>query len=178
MDSLFEMCLTIQVETAICIGKIALNNTTTQKILSEQTKFRVVDIMHLLKDPDQEVRLKAGMALATFAYNNTTQQYAIKKAGGLLLSSFEEFLTSPKQLHQAHAAFQIIVLARVIGDCDQVTLTARGVELLVSLLRSEEQATQILSASLTASLGHTRAGIPDALITAGLFIVNSSCKNH
>lgn len=125
--------------------------------------------MHLLKAIDQEVRLKAGMALSTFGYNNTSQQYAIKKAGGLLLSSFEEFLSSEKQLHQAHAAFQIIVLARVIGDCDQVTLTARGVEMLVSLLRSDDDATKVLAASLTASLSHTRAGIPDALITAGTF---------
>ena len=123
--------------------------------------------MHLLKDADQEVRLKAGMALSTFGYNNTGQQYSIKKAGGLLLSSFEEFLTSEKEMHQAYAAFQIIVLARVIGDCDQVTLTARGVEMLVSLLLSEQDSTKVLAASLTASLGHTRAGIPDALITAG-----------
>ncbi|KXJ05225.1 Ankyrin and armadillo repeat-containing protein, partial [Exaiptasia diaphana] len=157
----------VQVETAICIAKIVLNNNQTQKILSEQTKFTVVDIMHLLKDTDQEVRLKAGMALSTFGYNNTGQQYAIKKAGGLLLSSFEEFLSSDENLHQAHAAFQIIILARVIGDCDQVTLTARGVEMLVSLLRSEDDATKVLAASLTASLGHSRAGIPDALITAG-----------
>ncbi|KAK3726414.1 hypothetical protein QZH41_019667 [Actinostola sp. cb2023] len=156
-----------KVETAICIGKIVLNNNQTQKVLSEQTKFTVTDIMHLLKDADQEVRLKAGMALSTFGYNNTGQQYSIKKAGGLLLSSFEEFLTSEKEMHQAYAAFQIIVLARVIGDCDQVTLTARGVEMLVSLLLSEQDSTKVLAASLTASLGHTRAGIPDALITAG-----------
>lgn len=159
----------MQVETAICIGKIVLNNNQTQKVLSEQTKFTVVDIMHLLKAIDQEVRLKAGMALSIFGYNNTSQQYSIKKAGGLVLTSFEEFLTSEQQLHQAHAAFQIIVLARVIGDCDQVTLTARGIEMLVSLLRSGDDATKVLAASLTASLGHTRAGIPDALITAGIY---------
>ena len=106
------------------------------------------------------------MALAMFAYNNTSQQYAINNAGGIALQSFEEFLGSENELYQAHAAFQIIVLARVI-DSDQVNLTARGVELLVQLLRSEQDSTQILAASLTASLGHTRAGVPAALITAG-----------
>ena len=160
----------LQVEVAITLGKIVLNNAQTQKILTEQTNFRVIEILHLFSDRDEEVRLKAGMALTIFAYNNTSQQYAIKNAGGIYLESFEEFLVSTKQLYQAHAAFQIIILARVIVDSDQVTLTARGVELLVHLLRSDQDPTQILTASLIASLGHTRAGIPAALITAGMLL--------
>lgn len=149
------------------MGKIVLNNPQTQKLLVEQTKFRVVELLHHLASKEETVRHKAGMALATFAYNNTSQQYAIKNAGGISLGSFEEFLGSKNELYQAHAAFQIIILARVI-DSDQVKLTARGVELLVRLLSSEEHRTQILAASLTASLGHTRAGVPAALITAGV----------
>jgi len=132
----------------------------------EQTKFRVVELLHHLSNKEETVRHKAGMALATFAYNNTSQQYAVKNAGGISLTAFEEFLGSENELYQAHAAFQIIILARVI-DSDQVTLTARGVELLVRLLSSEQHSTQILAASLSASLGHTRAGVPAALITAG-----------
>lgn len=156
----------IQVEVAISLGKIVLNNPQTQKLLAQQTKFRVVELLHHLRNEEETVRHKAGMALATFAYNNTSQQFAIKSAGGIPLRSFEEFLGSGNELYQAHAAFQIIVLARVI-DSDQVKLTARGVELLVRLLSSEQHSTQILAGSLTASLGHTRAGVPAALITAG-----------
>ena len=153
-------------EVAISLGKIVLNNPQTQKLLAQQTKFRVVELLHHLRNQEETVRHKAGMALATFAYNNTSQQFAIKSAGGIPLRSFEEFLGSENELYQAHAAFQIIVLARVI-DSDQVKLTARGVELLVRLLSSEQHSTQILAGSLTASLGHTRAGVPAALITAG-----------
>ena len=40
---------------------------------------------------------------------------------------------------------QIVVLARVIVDRDQVTLSAEGVTRLVSLLRSENHETVILS---------------------------------
>ncbi|KAL9968183.1 hypothetical protein ACROYT_G026526 [Oculina patagonica] len=170
----------IQVEVAITLGKIVLNNPQTQKLLAEQTKFRVVELLHHLSNKEETVRLKAGMALATFAYNNTSQQYAIKNAGGISLKAFEEFLGSENELYQAHAAFQIIVLARVI-DSDQVTLTARGVELLVRLLSSEQHSTQILAASLTASLGHTRAGVPAALITAGsveALLANLSSPNE
>lgn len=170
----------IQVEVAITLGKIVLNNSQTQKLLVDQTKFRVVELLHHLSNEEETVRLKAGMALATFAYNNTSQQYAVKNAGGISLSAFEEFLGSENELHQAHAAFQIIILARVI-DSDQVTLTARGVELLVRLLSSEQHSTQILAASLSASLGHTRAGVPAALITAGsveALLANLSSPNE
>lgn len=41
-------------------------------------------------------------------------------------------------------------------------------ECLVGLLKSEDEAVKTLSASLVASLAHTRAGIPNGLITAGL----------
>lgn len=170
----------IQVEVAITLGKIVLNNPQTQKLLAEQTKFRVVELLHHLKSKEETVRHKAGMALATFAYNNTSQQYAIKNAGGIPLKSFEEFLGSENELYQAHASFQIIVLARVI-DSEQVKLTARGVELLVRLLSSEQNSTRILAASLTASLGHTRAGVPAALITAGsvdALLANLSSPNE
>lgn len=41
-------------------------------------------------------------------------------------------------------------------------------ECLVQLLKSEDEAVKTLSASLVASLAHTRAGIPDGLIIAGI----------
>ena len=39
----------------------------------ENTRFKVNEILHLLKDKEEDVRLKAGQALATFAYNDTGQ---------------------------------------------------------------------------------------------------------
>lgn len=63
--------------------------------------------------------------------------------------------------------FQIVVLARVIVDQDQVMLTASGVTLLVKKLHSTEDNVIVLAASLLSSLAHTRAGIPDAMVTSG-----------
>ena len=51
----------------------------------------------------------------------------------------------------------------------QVTLSARGVKILVDLLSSKDNETKVLSASLLASLAHTRAGIPDAMIVVGMY---------
>lgn len=70
-------------------------------------------------------------------------------------------------LNHHSCALQIVVLARVIVDEDQVLLTARGITLLVDKLNSEDDKVIILACSLLSSLAHTRAGIPDAMITSG-----------
>ena len=62
---------------------------------------------------------------------------------------------------------QVVVLARVIVDQDQVTLTAKGIMLLVTKLQSADDKVLVLACSLLSSLAHTRAGIPDAMITSG-----------
>ena len=62
---------------------------------------------------------------------------------------------------------QVVVLARVIVDQDQVTLTAKGIMLLVNKLQSADDKVLVLACSLLSSLAHTRAGIPDAMITSG-----------
>ena len=54
----------LQVEVAITLGKIVLNNTQTQKLLAEQTKFRVTELLHHLANKEETVRHKAGMALS------------------------------------------------------------------------------------------------------------------
>ena len=55
----------------------------------------------------QAVRLRAGFALAVFAFSNTDQQYAIRQAGGLGLSCFQTFLDSDDEIERATAAFQV-----------------------------------------------------------------------
>ena len=62
---------------------------------------------------------------------------------------------------------QIVVLARVIVDRDQVLLTANGVTILVRKLNSDNDNVIVLASSLLSSLAHTRAGIPDAMVTTG-----------
>ena len=69
--------------------------------------------------------------------------------------------------NSAAPGVQVVVLARVIVDQDQVTLTARGIMLLVNKLQSQDDKVLVLACSLLSSLAHTRAGIPDAMITSG-----------
>lgn len=58
----------------------------------------------------QAIRLRAGMALTIFAFNNTPQQYAIREAGGIKYSVFEPFLNSSIEYDVCYAAFQVTFL--------------------------------------------------------------------
>nr|XP_022304703.1 ankyrin and armadillo repeat-containing protein-like isoform X2 [Crassostrea virginica] len=157
----------VQVEVAIALGCIVLSNTRNQELLQEEPGFNFDVLLDLLKSKSEAIRLRAGMALTIFAFNNTPQQYAIREAGGIMYSVFEPFLNSSIEYDVSYAAFQIVVLARVIVDQDQVMLTASGVTLLVKKLHSTEDNVIVLAASLLSSLAHTRAGIPDAMVTSG-----------
>ncbi|ESP02231.1 hypothetical protein LOTGIDRAFT_224972 [Lottia gigantea] len=157
----------IQVEVAITLACVVLSNHSNQEKLQEEPDFNFDSLLGLLKSRDEDIQLKAGTALTIFAFNNTPQQFEIREAGGIQFSLFERFLESSDEFYQCYAAFQIVVLARVIVDQDQVMLTARGVTLLVNKLHSEDHNVIVLAASLLSSLAHTRAGIPDAMITTG-----------
>ncbi|KYO33714.1 ankyrin and armadillo repeat-containing protein isoform B [Alligator mississippiensis] len=159
--------LQIKVEVAYSLACIVLKNSKLQAVLQEKEGFSYTDVLELLYAPDKDICLRAGYALALFAYNNPVQQFLILETGGITLSMFEPFLQSEVETEKAMAAFQIVVLARVIVDVDQVTLSARGVTILVELLHSEESATLVLTGKLLASLAHTRAGVPEAITSLG-----------
>uniref|UniRef100_A0A8C3I6V2 Ankyrin and armadillo repeat containing n=1 Tax=Chrysemys picta bellii TaxID=8478 RepID=A0A8C3I6V2_CHRPI len=159
--------LQIKVEVAYSLACIVLRNSNLQTVLQEEEGFDYSDVLELLNAPDKDICLRAGYALALFAYNNPVQQFLILETGAIMMSTFEPFLRSEIETDKAMAAFQIVVLARVIVDVDQVTLSARGVTILVELLNSEKTATLVLTGKLLASLAHTRAGVPEAITELG-----------
>uniref|UniRef100_A0A674IDF7 Ankyrin and armadillo repeat containing n=1 Tax=Terrapene triunguis TaxID=2587831 RepID=A0A674IDF7_9SAUR len=159
--------LQIKVEVAYSLACIVLRNSNLQAVLQEEEGFDYSDVLELLNAPDKDICLRAGYALALFAYNNPVQQFLILETGAIMMSTFEPFLRSEIETDKAMAAFQIVVLARVIVDVDQVTLSARGVTILVELLNSEKTATLVLTGKLLASLAHTRAGVPEAITELG-----------
>ncbi|NWX84136.1 ANKAR protein, partial [Nothoprocta pentlandii] len=158
--------LQIKAEVAYSLACIVLKNRKLQEVLQEEG-FVYSDVLELLHVPNKDICLRAAYALALFAYNNCVQQLRIQESGTIAISIFEPFLQSEIETDKALAAFQIVVLAKVIVDADQVTLSARGVMTLVELLNSEDTATLILTGKLLASLAHTRAGIPEAITTLG-----------
>ncbi|KAM5152418.1 ankyrin and armadillo repeat-containing protein [Mantella aurantiaca] len=159
--------LKIKVEAACTIACVVLKNSNLQNLLHEKEGFKYTDVVDLLHACDKDICLRAGHALALFAFNNTLQQFYLLENGGVEIAMYEPFLQSENDADKAHAAFQIIVLSRIIVDMDQVTLSAQGVTILSELLHSKKSATIVLAGELLACLAHTRAGIPEAITTLG-----------
>ncbi|XP_063115501.1 ankyrin and armadillo repeat-containing protein isoform X2 [Cavia porcellus] len=157
----------IKVEVAFSLACIVLGNDGLQKELQEIEGFKYSDVLYLLYSPNKDICLRAAYALTLFAFNNRFQQYLILESGKITLAIFEPFLESTVETEQAMAAFQIIVLAKVIIDVDHITLSARGVTILVNSLYSNQYPTIVLTGNLIASLAHSRAGIPAAFTTLG-----------
>ncbi|XP_053482162.1 ankyrin and armadillo repeat-containing protein isoform X2 [Ictalurus furcatus] len=159
--------LDVKVQVSQTLACILMGNQELQTTFWEREDFSYDVILELLQAQDRSVRLEAGHALALFAYDNPKQQAAIKKKGGVPAHAFETFLGADDESERAKAAFQMIALAKVITGSDQVTLTARGVTILVKLLQSEKNTTLVLTAQFLTSLAQTRAGIPDGVVTMG-----------
>uniref|UniRef100_H0V3S7 Ankyrin and armadillo repeat containing n=1 Tax=Cavia porcellus TaxID=10141 RepID=H0V3S7_CAVPO len=157
-----SMCI-----VAFSLACIVLGNDGLQKELQEIEGFKYSDVLYLLYSPNKDICLRAAYALTLFAFNNRFQQYLILESGKITLAIFEPFLESTVETEQAMAAFQIIVLAKVIIDVDHITLSARGVTILVNSLYSNQYPTIVLTGNLIASLAHSRAGIPAAFTTLG-----------
>ncbi|XP_016003278.2 ankyrin and armadillo repeat-containing protein [Rousettus aegyptiacus] len=158
---------TIKVEVAFSLACIVLRNNLLHKELQENEGFEYDDVLYLIHSRDKDICLRASYALTLFAFNDCFQQYLILESGIITISIFEPFLESAIETEKAMAAFQIIILAKVIIDVDHITLSARGVTILVDSLYSVHSATIVLTGNLIASLAHSRAGIPEAFATLG-----------
>ncbi|XP_062908659.1 ankyrin and armadillo repeat-containing protein [Mobula hypostoma] len=157
----------VQVEAIYSLACIMLGNSELQKLLKEKKGFNYKTVLNHLKYDDEDGILRAGGALALCAFNSPKQQLLIHESGGIPASIYQNFLQSGKEVDRANAAFQMIILAKVIVGMDEVTLTATGIVTLVNLLKSEKSFTIIVVGQLLSSLTQTRAGITDAMITMG-----------
>ncbi|KYO32635.1 ankyrin and armadillo repeat-containing protein isoform X1 [Alligator mississippiensis] len=156
----------IQAEAAYTLSAVVLGNSENLEILSHSSAFQYRYILPLLYSSEEEIRLLTAGALATFAFNNVSEQRAIIQAGGVRWHHFQPFLQSSKEIHRIQAAFQSIVLSRIIPDNEPANITAIGIRTIVDTLeRSQAHHTLALAADCVARLAHTRAGIAAALVS-------------
>lgn len=155
----------IQVESALTLGCVSLGNQEILNEINGTIDFSYVRILKMMYAQDDIVRLLAGSALAAFAYNNINQQKEIAEQGGVRFNCFVPFLQSSDEFYRCNAAFQVVVLSRIIPDEEQAQSSAAGIKLLVDLLQ-DSQSHQMLSlaADCIARLAHTRAGVPAAIV--------------
>lgn len=157
----------IKVEAAYTLGCVCMSNTANMKAVLDHKDFSFIHILRQLYYDDEEVHLLAGAALAVFAYNNVANQRNIAMSGGVRYDAFVPFLESKNEKQAIYAAFQVVVLSRIIPDEDQSLTSATGIKLLVSHLDSTSEDIQAAAANFIGGLAHTRAGIPGAIISIG-----------
>ncbi|XP_038070212.1 ankyrin and armadillo repeat-containing protein-like isoform X2 [Patiria miniata] len=166
----------IRVESALTLGCCSIGNSEVMNDIADNVDFNYVHMLRLLYSRDELVRLLAGSALAAFAFNNTTQQHEIADSGGVRYHCFVPFLESDNEYYRCCAAFQVIVLARIIPDEEQASSSAVGIKLIVDLLEtSKNEFIQSLAADCIARLAHTRAGVPAAIIS--IHAINQLCRH-
>nr|CAB3221644.1 ankyrin and armadillo repeat-containing protein [Phallusia mammillata] len=133
--------------------------------LNDLDGFGFEIILEILNSANLSVKFQAASALAVFAFNRLQQQQRISRLGGLNLTTFEDLFRCNDPGHVTGAAFQLVVLARVVTSLPLVEASARGVILLVNALDDVRDEVVVMAADYLASLAHTRAGVPDAIVT-------------
>ncbi|XP_053305618.1 ankyrin and armadillo repeat-containing protein-like [Spea bombifrons] len=166
----------IRVEAALAMAASVLGHPKNLDVLVKIPGFSYRHVIQLLRSPDEEVRVLAGAALATFAFNSRSQQREIAQSGGVHWGDFEPFLHSTNWSYRAHAAFQVVVLARIIPDVDPAYTSAAGIQMLVCLLEGSSSGDVVaLAADCVARLSHTRAGVPAAMVS--IDVVRMLCQH-
>ncbi|XP_033754568.1 ankyrin and armadillo repeat-containing protein-like [Pecten maximus] len=156
----------IQVESALTLGCVSMCNQAALDDIYQNIDFSYVRIVKMMYSSIPEVRLLAGSALAAFAYNNINQQKRIADQGGVRFNCFVPFLQSDDEFFRCNAAFQVVVLSKIIPDEEQALSSAAGIKLLIDLLQdSTSNETLALATDCVARLGHTRAGVPSAMVS-------------
>lgn len=88
--------------------------------LKETRPYQMIRrILKMMYSMDPDVRLLAGLALATFAYNNVNQQKEIADQGGVRFNCFCPFLQSEDEYYRCLAAFQVKMLFQYLTNATE-----------------------------------------------------------
>ncbi|KAI4575150.1 hypothetical protein MJG53_003080 [Ovis ammon polii x Ovis aries] len=139
------------------VGVAHTSNPVSQQFVVDENAFPVL-IQLLRNHPSPNIKVEVAFSLACIVLRNDLLQKELQEIEGFDYADV---------LYLLHSEDKIIVLAKVIIDVDHITLTARGVTILVDSLNSADSSTIVLTGNLIATLAHSRAGIPEAFTTLG-----------
>ena len=170
----------VRVEAACTLAKLILSNQDNDKILAKHTNFSFLSIFKFFTSSDAIVRLLAGYCLSIIAFNNPRKVEKMRSFGTLNVSNFTFFLESDNQFYQTHAAFQIVVLSKLLTGIRDADAIVKGIKLLIKLLSSHVEQTKVMSAEFIASLSRTTNGVPGALVMAGVLdpLMQNLCSGN
>lgn len=125
----------IQIEAALTLAYMSIGNDTFFNEFDEENDFSYAPLLLHLHSSNLVHRCKVGTALACFAFNNRHQQVQISRYRALRYRLFQEMLaTSQGTLIQCNAAFQSIVLSKIMEDEEAAICAANGIRVIVEIL--------------------------------------------
>ena len=157
----------VRVSAATTLAMLCLENQENMTYLLSHTEFSVDKVLENLSSSDPSVQIRAGQTLAILAFNNPSRLAELKQHGSIELSFFLSFLHSQDESLSCLAGFQMAVLSEMVGGAPAAQAAVKGITTLVSLLSSDSESTQVLSASFVACLAHSNPGFPETLVMAG-----------
>ena len=157
----------VRVSAACTLAVLVLESHDNMRYLTTNTEFSLSRIFDFLSSHEPIVQIKAGQCLAILAYNNTTQLASIKQHDTINIDFYQSFLETGDEYFKCCAGFQLVVLSKLLTGISDAEAVVKGIKVLVELLGSEVEATQVLSAEFIACLAHSGPGIPETVVMAG-----------
>ena len=157
----------VRVSAACTLAVLVLENPENSRFLANNTEFSILRVFDFFSSSALTVQIMAGQCLATLAYNNPAQLVNLRQHGSINVDFYVPFLGSDDEYFRCCAGFQLAVLSKMLTGIHDAEATVKGIRVLVELLSSEVESTQIMSAEFIARLAHSSPGVPKAIVMAG-----------
>ena len=157
----------VRVSAASTLVRLVLESPHNMELLTTNTDFSLLRIFDFLGSEDPTVQIQSGQCLAILAFNNATQLARLRQHSSIHVDFYSRFLESEDEYFKVCAGFQLAVLSKMLTGIGDAEAVVRGIKMLVELLSSEVEATQVLSAEFIACLAHSGPGIPETVVMAG-----------
>ena len=157
----------VRISAACALAHVSLGNPAYLKMIQSGTGFSCGLVFEFLHSDDPKVRVQASQCLTVLAFNNPAMVQYMRENHNLDMSFYVPFLESNDEHLQCFAGLQLVVLSQILKGVREVDAVIRGIQLLIELLSSTVESTQVQSAEFLACLAHSSAGIPEAIVMAG-----------
>ncbi len=165
----------LKLQACCTLAAVSIGNPAMKKSIIHDSKFSLKALIEVINkpQPDQTVLCTAMRALCYYAYNSIKTQSTICEAKKVSVEPFRNLMFSRDKVVSSLAAFQLIVLVRVLETKeDKTQIVADSLRLLINELElavgQENISLQVHICSLLSASLHIRVGLPNAALAYGV----------
>lgn len=158
----------VRINAARTLALLVLQNPENKRSLENNTEFSLLkEVIDFLSSSSPQVQIQAGQCLAIIGFNNPQQLATLRQHHSIDVNFYTSFLESGDEYLKCCAGFQLAVLSKILTGIHDAKAAVKGIHVLVDLLASDNESTQVMCAEFLASLAHSSPGIPEAMVMAG-----------